>query len=219
MEEKSGDVNGLFQGMPEAEVRDIEKMGCVRRKKFSQGEVILHAGDFVKELGIVESGSVRVENIDLWGNKSILGQFTTGQAFAETYVLCEQKVMVDVVASETAGILFVDVHRLMQDEKASWHMRILQNLLTMTSEKNLILTNRMFFLSSKTVRGRISMYLSSQATRQGKQKFLIPFSRQQMADYLNLDRSALSKELCNMRDEGLLKFYKNQFELLTSLPH
>lgn len=215
MQEKS--INGLFRGMEEAEVRDIAETGCMRRKRFSRGEVLLHMGDCVAELGIVESGSVHIENIDVWGNKSILGHFSVGQAFAETYALCGQRMMVDVVAAEECFILFINLQILLQNEQKSWYPGILRNLLKMTGEKNLVLTNRMFFLSSKTVRGRISMYLSSQAAMHGAREFTIPFSRQQMADYLNLDRSALSKELCAMRDEGLLKFHKNQFQMLESL--
>lgn len=171
-------------------------------------------GDFIREIGLVLTGSIRIENVDVWGNKSILGHLAEGQTFAETYVFCEEMVMVDVVAAEPTEILFLHIKRLEQEgEMSTWQVKLLWRLLRMSSEKNLLLTSRLFNLSAKSVRGRLLTYLNEQAVKAGNTRFSIPFTRQQMADYLNLDRSALSKELCHMRDEGLLDFHKNTFRL------
>ena len=123
--------------------------------------------------------------------------------------------MVDVVTAESSEVLFLNIKKIEGERKMlpSWYPKLLRNLLLMSSQKNLILTNRIFSISAKSVRGRLLTYLNTQAVKSGSTRFSIPFTRQQMADYLNLDRSALSKELCRMRDEGLLDFHKNQFVL------
>lgn len=204
----------LFYGFTKEEQQQIQNLGCMRRQKFEKNQRILHMGDFIREIGLVLTGSIRIENVDVWGNKSILGHLAEGQTFAETYVFCEEMVMVDVVAAEPTEILFLHIKRLEQEgEMSTWQVKLLWKLLRMSSEKNLLLTSRLFNLSAKSVRGRLLTYLNEQAVKAGNTRFSIPFTRQQMADYLNLDRSALSKELCHMRDEGLLDFHKNTFRL------
>lgn len=95
----------------------------------------------------------------------------------------------------------------------SWQKKLLKNILHVSMQKNLSLSSRIFCTAPKTIRGRLLTYLSAQSMKAGSSTFDIPFNRQQLADYLNLDRSALSKELGKMRDEGLLEFYKNTFKL------
>ena len=165
----------LFQGLSAEEWAALEQSGCLRTKSYPRHAVIFHAGAQVHALGVVLRGTVHIENLDLWGSKSILSSISAGQAFAETYALCGDVMMVDAVAAEECEVLFVN--------------------------------------TPKTVRGRLLTYFSAQAARSGSLQFEIPFNRQQLADYLNLDRSALSKELCKMRDEGLLTFEKNRFAL------
>ena len=115
-------------------------------------------------------------------------------------------------------MLFVDLDRLLSPENAgkSWYMKLLRALMTLCAQKNLLLSSRIFSTTPKSVRGRLLTFLSQQSVRAGATEFSVPFNRQQMADYLNLDRSALSKELCRMRDEGMLEFRKNRFHLLGS---
>ena len=178
----------LFQDLSEAELDTLAAAGHLRTRQFAKHEVIFHAGGFVREIGIVLRGSVHIENLDLWGTKSILSSVGAGQAFAETYAFCGEALMVDAVAAEHCEILFLHT-------AAFTDARIEPAL-----QDKLLLT-----------------YFSAQAARCGRMAFEVPFNRQQMADYLNLDRSALSKELCKMRDEGLLEFDKNRF-VLKQLP-
>ena len=123
--------------------------------------------------------------------------------------------MVDVVCAQGAEVLLLDITALLRAEnrREAWHSKLSHNLLMGSLQKNLALSNRIFCTTPKTVRGRVLCYLSYQAVRAGSTAFTIPFNRQQMADYLNLDRSALSKELGNMQREGLLTFHKNHFVL------
>ena len=195
----------VFQGLTEQELHDLEQIGAIRRQKFNKHMTVFHVGDLVHEIGIVLEGSVLIENNDLWGNKSILSRVEKGQVFAESYAFHKVPLMVDAIADEDSLILFLDVQRLMEEQnaQATWYCKMLKNLLLISTKKNRNLSNRIFCTTSKTVR----------ATKAGSNTFDIPFNRQQMADYLNLDRSALSKELGKMREEGLLTFHKNHFSI------
>ena len=123
--------------------------------------------------------------------------------------------MVNVVAAEICDILFINTRRLLNpcSGNCSYHNKVIRNLLTISAQKNLNLSNRIFHTSSKSTRGRLLSYLSFQATRKGVYEFSIPFNRQQLADYLNVDRSALSNELSKMQKEGILSYQKNHFRL------
>ena len=208
----------LFRGLTEADLAQMEHCHCLRRKCFSRRQTIFRAGDAVHEIGVVLRGTVHIESIDLWGNKSILSEVGEGQAFAETYAYCGEPLMVDAVAAEDCEILFLDVSALScPHAEHRWQEQLLRNLLQIAMKKNLSLSRRIFCTTPKTVRGRLLTYLSGQAVQAGGMEFDLPFNRQQLADYLNLDRSALSKELGRMRDEGLLTFERNHF-VLKQLP-
>ena len=131
---------------------------------------------------------------------------------------CGEALMVDAVAAEHCEILFLHTAALTDARiEPALKDKLLRRLLAVSMRKNLSLSQRIFCTTPKTVRGRLLTYFSAQAARCGRMAFEVPFNRQQMADYLNLDRSALSKELCKMRDEGLLEFDKNRF-VLKQLP-
>lgn len=206
----------LFRGLTPAEWDALAQSGQLRTKTFSRHEIIFHAGSRIHEVGVVLRGSVHIENLDLWGTKTILSSVPAGQVFAETYAFCGDAMLVDAVAAEDCEVLFVNAAAFSGGSSAGQD-KLLHNLLAISMRKNLSLSQRIFCTTPKTVRGRLLTYFSAQTAACGRLEFDIPFNRQQLADYLNLDRSALSKELCRMRDEGLLQFEKNHF-ILNQLP-
>ncbi len=127
--------------------------------------------------------------------------------------------MVSVLAAGPADVLFLNIGRVLKtcSETCAHHSKLIRNLLTVSAGKNLNLSRRIFHTSSKSIRGRLLSYLSYQAVRCGKKEFEIPFNRQQLADYLSVDRSALSNELGKMQREGLIVFSRNHFELKETL--
>lgn len=205
----------VFKEFTEKEIIWMQENHYLRQAAYGKQDTIFHAGQLTHEFGIVLSGSVHIENIDLWGNRSILSDAGAGQVFAETYALSREPLMVDVIAAEPAQILFLNLQAAfaLQNQAKTWYKKLSHNLLMASAQKNLVLSSRIFCTSSKTIRGRVLTYLSMQAVKNNSTRFSIPFNRQQMADYLNVDRSALSGELCKMRSEGLLEFHKNEFEL------
>ena len=206
----------LFQGTSPEEVKAM--LGCLQaeQKTYQKGEMIYRMGDAVPAMGLVLSGSVSIENDDIWGNKSILDTASAGQVFAETYACVpSEPMMVSVVASEKTEVLFLNVNRILQtcSNSCSHHNKIIHNLLSVSARKNLNLSRRIFHTSAKSIRGRLLSYLSYQAMKNGSREFDIPFSRQQLADYLSVDRSALSNELSKMQKEGLLQADRSHFLL------
>lgn len=205
----------LFQDLSESDLDQLYHAACMRSQFFEKNQTLFHAGDRICEVGIVQTGNVHIEMIDLWGNKSILSSIAPGQIFAETYAICRKPLLVDVTAAAPCEILFLNLEFLARSfsEPGSCRDAIMQNLFAICVRKNLILSNRIFCTTPKTVRGRLLVYLSSESAKAGSTSFTIPFDRQGMADYLNLDRSALSKELGRMKKDGILDFKKNHFIL------
>ena len=202
----------LFQGLSEGERENALRALSVTERVYQKGELIFSAGDTVDRMGLVISGGVTIESSDLWGNRTILSHIAPGQFFAETYALLkDEPMLVDVCVNGESRILFLRLDTLQTAEP--WTAKITRNLLTISARKNLALSLRSFHTAPKTVRERVTAYLNTEALRQRSRAFRIPYDRQQLADYLNLDRTALSKELSRMRDDGLIEFRKNHFVL------
>lgn len=209
----------LFKNMTEEEISQACRALSCYEENFEKGSLIYSAGDQTDRLGIVLSGSVTIESNDLWGQRTVLSHVGAGQVFAETYALLPDQVMlVDVTANEDCRIAFLKTDRL-QDAlplSAGWARHLLFNLLNITAKKNLLLSSRSFHTAPKAARDRIMSYLNTVSLQNNSKSFDIPFDRQQMADYLNLDRTALSRELGRMKKEGLIDFRRNHFILLTA---
>lgn len=206
----------IFQNITDKDWNEMRQHALLRESSYEKNAVIFHTGQMTEEIGVVVNGCIHIENIDLLGNKSILSDISAGQVFAETYAFCEEPLMVDVVAAADSTILFLNVKKMLlpQYNLYHWQTTMRNNLLISAMHKNLILSQRIFCTTSKTIRGRILTYLSAQALKQNNARsFEIPFDRQQLADYLNVDRSALSKELGKMQEEGIITFRKNFFTI------
>lgn len=206
----------LFQKMTAKELSLCLDSLNAKEKKYRKEDVILHAGDKTDKIGMVLSGSVTIESNDIWGNRTVLSHVGKGQYFAETYALLGEVLLVDVRANEDCRILFCNIRNLLDDCKKSspWKEKLLKNILIISSQKNLILSGRSFHTSPKSCRGRLLSYLNAIALQTDSKEFDIPFNRQQLADYLNLERTNLSKELSHMKAEGLIEYRKSHFKLL-----
>ena len=206
----------LFRGCSLSEVEQM--LDCLKYtiRAYQKDETIYSRGSVVTEIGAVLSGHVQIESDDFWGSRSVLNVIGQGGIFAEAYACVpNEPLMVNVVASDSCEILFLNMAKAFgADENiCRFHGKLIQNLIVVCAKKNLELSHRIFHTSSKTIRGRLMSYFSRQVSLQGSDKITIPFDRQQLADYLGVDRSALSKELGKMKKDGLLDYRKNQFEI------
>lgn len=206
----------IFKEINPDEYQDMLSCGCTCKVKYKKHDVIFHTGVKTDEFGIVLSGEIHIENIGFWGNRIILHHIKTQDVFAETYAFCKTPMMVDVISASDSEILFINLNSLLCDDNKnkSWYNKVLYNLLILSTNKNLSWSSRVFCISPKNIRTRVMNYLSLEAVKCGNTQIIVPFNRQQMADYLNLDRSALSKELGRMKKDGILDFHKNKFYLL-----
>ena len=201
------------------EQKDIEGLlNCLGAytREYKKGEIIYSALDTISAMGLVLSGQVRIEQTDVWGSQNIFGYICEGQVFGETYACApEEKLMVDAIAAKDSSILFLNVQKVLTTCSSAcvFHSRLIANLLTVMARKNLSLSRKINDISRRSIRGRLLSYLSFQAIQNGSNTFTIPFNRQELADYLCVDRSALSKELGKMEQESLITFHKNQFSL------
>ena len=215
--EKQLAASALFSGMTPQETAEVLRCLGAERRVFQKGEMICRAGEAAAALGVVLSGRVLIGRDDFWGNTTVLDSVGPGQIFAEAYACTPgEPLMVNVAAAEAAEVLLLPAERMLTPCAAGCphHGKLLRNLLALTARKNLGLSRKIFYTAAKSIRGRLLSYLSDQALRTGSRSFTIPFNRQQLADYLNVDRSALSSELGRMRREGLLLAEKNRFTLL-----
>ena len=210
----------LFRGLEEAEITSL--LGCLNAttRSFQKGEVILSEGNITENIGILLSGLAVISCNDIWGNTSILGHVAPGSVFAEVYACIPgEPMLVTVSAAEDTSILFMNVGRVLATctNACPFHTRLVRNLLTVCAHRNLQLSQRIQHTSSKSIRGRLMSYFSECVKRAGSNSFLIPYNRQQLADYLNVDRSTMCNELSKMQKDGIIEYSKNQFLLKDSL--
>ncbi len=207
----------LFSGMGEEDIASLLSCLGARKKEYKKGEYILREGEHISDIFILVEGKIHIQKDDYWGNRSILSVISVGEMFGEGYAAPESGALLnDVVAVEDSSVIFFDVKRILTtcSSACRFHNMIVQNMFFVVSDKNRKLVQKLGHMSGRTTRAKLISYLSEEAKRQGSSAFTVPFNRQQLADYLCVDRSAMSNELCKMRDEGMIKFEKSRFELL-----
>ena len=206
----------LFSGISENEL--IAMLSCLDTKKesFPKDTFLLRAGDTTGAIGLVLSGSVLIIQEDIWGNRNIISRTGPGQTFAAAYACAPGSVLKVSVSAETSvTVMFLNVKRILNmcSPACEHHSRIIRNLLGEIAAKNLRIGEKLTHMGQRTTRAKLMSYFSAEAQQLGKYEFDIPFSRQQLADYLAVERSGLSLELGKMRSEGLIDFHKNHFIL------
>lgn len=207
----------MFAGITQDEIESMLSCLGARLKSYKKGEYILRQGERLSDIVVLVAGNLHIQKDDYRGNRSILGQISVSEMFGESYVAPESDSLHnDVVAVEDSTVIFFDVKRIITTCPAAcrFHAMVVQNMFFAISEKNRKLVQKLGHMSMRTTREKLISYLSEQAKKQNSASFTIPFNRQQLADYLSVDRSAMSNELCKMRDEGLLEFDKNRFKLM-----
>ena len=206
----------LFSGVTEDELDAMLTCLAAKIEQFPKDVFLLHPGDTVEEIGMVLSGCALVVQEDIWGNRNILSKAGPGQTFAAAYACAPGSVLnVSVVAETPVTVLLMIVKRILNvcPSACSHHSRIIRNLLGELAEKNLRLNEQLTHMGQRTTRAKLMSYLSAEAQRRGAVEVDIPFSRQQLADFLAVERSGLSLELGKMKKEGLLDYHKEHFVL------
>lgn len=206
----------LFDGSTPKEIESMLECLGARKQSFKAGTRIHRMGDVINTVGLVLEGSVRFENVDVWGNVSVLGSADTGDMFGEMYAaIPNEPLMVDVIAIKNSTILFLKLSKVLAacSHACPHHKRTSMNMTAIIARHSLMLSRRIVHVAPKTIRGKVLSYLSDVSERTGSREFDIPFDRQQLADYLGVDRSALSAELSRMQKAGLIETHRCHFVL------
>ncbi|MDR1126057.1 MAG: Crp/Fnr family transcriptional regulator [Deltaproteobacteria bacterium] len=206
----------LFAGIEESRLESLLVCLNVVKRRYRKDEFVFLAGDKATSVGAVLSGEVRVLQEDFWGRRTILAHIEPGNLFGEAFSCAEKDALpVSVVAAAPCEILLIDYRKIVTtcSSACSFHTRLVMNMMRILAEKNILLTRKMEHLSKRTTRGKLLSFLSAQAMLAKSTTVKIPFNRQELADYLCVDRSALSREIGAMQTEGLIRYDKNRFEL------
>ncbi|MDR0819388.1 MAG: Crp/Fnr family transcriptional regulator [Oscillospiraceae bacterium] len=206
----------LFSGIAETDLSAL--LACLNAKQigFEKNDFVYLADDTAAKVGIVIEGGVNIIQEDYWGNRMILSHVEPGELFGEVFACAGvPKLPVSVVAAVRSEILLIDVARIVTtcSSASEFHSGMIRNLMRILARNNLAMIQKMEHITRRSTREKLLSYLSARAKELGNSKFDIPFNRQEMADYLAVDRSAMSAELSKMRDDGLLTYDRNHFNL------
>ena len=206
----------LFQGIEAKNLREM--LACLNAKRIrkAKNEAVFREGDPADCVGVVLSGALQIEKIDFYGNRSIVDRIASPQIFGESFAFSGVETMpVSCVAMETSEILLLECRRITQTccNACAFHSRMILNLLQVVAKKNLAFNQKIAIMSRRTTREKLMTYLLDQAKRCGSASFTIPFDRQGLADYLGVERSALSAEIGRLRADGVLESNRSRFVL------
>lgn len=206
----------LFCGISCDEVTSLMNCLGATTRQYKKGNVIFAEGEITENLGVVLEGHVLIQHNDVWGTSSILGSAWSGDTFGESYACSSgQSMQISAVAAEETKVLFLNVNRVLTtcSRACTFHTTLVRNLLTICAHKNLELSRRMMHTTPKTIRGRLLSYFSECVKNEKSDTFQLVYNRQQLADYLGVDRSAMCSELSKMQKDGLICYHRNQVKI------
>ncbi len=204
----------LFAGIEEKDLSSMLKCLDAYVRSYEKGETVFHMGDPVFEIGLVLKGRVYLTKEDHNGNSNLVAEVGPSLLFGEELACMGQtRSNVNVIAAQKTQVLFLDIGRVTTQCPSAclFHQRLIRNLLTLIAAKNHTLNAKMEHMSKRTTKEKLLSYLTDAAGENPTQWFEIPFNRQQLADYLSVERSAMSWELCKLRDDRVIEFQKNRF--------
>ena len=207
----------LFAGI---DAMDMEGMlGCIgyHVRDYQKGEIIAFEEENINHVGVVMEGAVDMLKEDVWGNRTMLVRSYPQDIFGETFACGEDSLsVVTFAAAENCRVLILSFCRVMHTctHACQFHQTLIENMVRLIARKNRELMRKVEVVSKKTLREKILAYLSIQSQAQGSRRFEVPLGRVEWAEYLCADRSALTRELAKMKDEGLIDYRKNSFKIL-----
>ena len=207
----------LFDGIEERELTALLSCLGARVVELDKRNTIFAEGSAAKYIGVVLSGSVQTVQIDYFGNRSILSESVAGELFCEAFACAEIKEMpVSIIANEPAEIMLIECSHILHtcQNNCGFHQQLIFNLMKDLAKKTIVFHQRIEVTSKRSTREKLLAYLAIEAKKAGKTAFDIPFDRQELADYLEVERSGLSAEISKLKKEGIIDSCKNHFEIL-----
>lgn len=212
--------NPLFKDIKRQDIEEI--LGClmIRTEKYSKHSYIVDRTVLITDVGILLEGSANILWDDYWGKRNIIAKLQKGDMFGETFAcLGNSSPLFDVIAVTDCKVLYINFQKIVTSchRACDFHTQLIKNMLSIVANKNVILASKIHHLTQKNTREKLLSYLSSEARRQGSDTVIIPFNRQELADYLSIERTAMSAVLSKLQKEGLIKYHKECFTLLKKL--
>ncbi len=194
-------------------------LGCLgaQVRSYSKNQPIISEGTKATHIGLLLSGGVQLVRTDYNGNRSIVANVEPSQIFAESFVCAEvESIPVNIIASEPSDVMLIDGKHILSTccKSCSFHNQMIFNLMKLVASKNLIFDQKIEITSKRTTREKLMTYLLGQAKLRGSEHFKIPYDRQELADFLEVDRSGLSAEISKLRREGVIECHRSEFRLL-----
>ena len=210
----------LFRNMEDSEILETLETTESHRRTYPKHTLVMRDGDLMPQVGVILSGNLHLFHIDANGNSNLMEELGAGEPIGLLNAIGGYRLHISAEATKETEILFLNVSQLLRNNvlTAPVQIRFLQNLTLAVAQQAHRLTRKLEDSIRRSTRERLQDYLSDQFHKAGSRTFSIPLNRQDLADFLFVDRSAMSNELCKMRDEGLLKFEKSNFELLIEMP-
>ena len=207
----------LFSGVGEADFAAMLNCLGARTLEIEKGCAVFQEGDPAEHVGVVLSGAVQIVRVDYHGNRSVLGVAEPGQLFGEVFACAGlESLPVSAVAQTSSRIMLLNFKRILTvcSSACSFHTRLIRNLLQVVAQKSLSLNRKIGFMSCRTTRDKLMSYLLDQAKQQDSNEFIIPHDRQALADFLGVERSAMSAELSKLKKSGVIDFKGSWFRIL-----
>lgn len=209
--------SNLFYNITPDNIHSMIKCLDARIMDYKKGELILRAGQCTNNIGIVLDGTIHITREDYWGNVTLINKYSSSDMFGEIYAIKgDLPSEVNVYAMTDCRIMFLNVGRILRtcSSSCTHHQALIANLMMSLTEKNYMLNKKIEYMSKRSTREKLLSYLSTQASSTSDSTFTIPFNRQQLADFLCVDRSAMTVELSKLKKEGIIDFNKNTFKIL-----
>ena len=210
----------VFYGMSEEELKSILECFHARVRTYEEGEMIIRQGEMISNIYLILEGNVNIEKDTYWGRRMIISKLSKNDNIALAFVASKNiETNIDAIAVTKSKLLILSFSKCtsMCQNACTKHKVLINNLFEILSKENIELIQKIENISQKSIRDKLLTYLSNEAKRNKSNVFEIPFNRQDMADYLNIDRSSMSFELSKLQKEGILKFEKNKFELSSKI--
>ena len=207
----------LFNGVTDEEI--LKMLGCLdaRVAQFDKKQTIIAEGCTARYIGIVLFGSVQVVRVDYYGNRGILDELGVGELFGEAFACAQaENVPISVIANEQCEVMLIDCSHILNNctTRCAFHQQMIYNLMRDLAKKTIDFHQKLEVVSQRTTRDKLLTYLTLYSKKVGKDEFYIPFDRQELADFLEVERSGLSVEISKLKREGFINSEKNYFALL-----
>ena len=210
-------LSPLFRGIDEDDLKALLDCLGVRRRSYRKDSFVFLAGQRLTDMGLLLSGQLDLLQDDVWGNRRILERISPGEMFATAFTCAEiERIPLSVQATQPSVVMLFDYRKVITtcNSACGFHTQLISNMLRLLANKSIAMMDKIENVTRHNTREKVLSFLSQQAQLRQTRSFEVPFNRQELAEYLAVDRSALSAELGRLRDEGVLRFHKNHFELL-----